>query len=206
MKKKYLSGLVILITLILATYMIVNNKGKNSDEGYIMVENSQNENTIEDSMENFLENIEKSSADNNELVKKDKKESQSEENDKSIEKDKARVENNKTDDRTEQKIEKEDIKQEEEISYIEEVDSISVFKIDKDLIMGNLTFQEKKNLTKIITSLSMNDYALIIESVKNDGELECVKKVNSILEERLDKKQYELIRDILGEYINLEIL
>lgn len=202
MKKKCLSGLVILITIILATYMIINNK-KNSADEYIMVENSKDEKISQNNVENFLNEIEKN-MDSSEAEKTEKKESFVANDLEEIEEiEEIENEENKEEKEDEKKVQQ-NIKKEKE--YISKEESVSVFKVDKTMIVENLSFREKKDLTKIITSLSMNDYALIIESIKNDGELECVIKVNSILEQRLDEDQYELIKNILEPYINLEIL
>lgn len=203
MKKKYLSGLVILITVILAGYMIVSSAAKNENDGYTMIENSQNKNLDGDNIEEFLKDVEKNSGNSNEKIVK---------NDDNFNNDKKEIRENEVEldnDKSEGKqdnVQREKTDAKGQFINTNEEESISVFKIDKNLIVGSLTFKEKKNLTKIITSLSMNDYALIMESIKNDGELECVKKVNSILVERLDKEAYEVVKEILEPYINLENL
>ncbi|MGL4656696.1 MAG: hypothetical protein ACRCWM_12575 [Sarcina sp.] len=207
MKKKYLSGLVILITVILVTYMIVNNKDENID--YTLVENNQSENINAVAIQEFLAKLEENE---NKNIETPKDEKENDNTNKKIASEESFEDKNKEKIDETNKIEKKEADEkkenDEEIeSYnIEKKESIAVFKVDKNLIMENLSFKEKKDLTKIITSLSMSDYALIMESVKNDGELECVTKINNILEERLKKEEYKLVREILEPYINLEIL
>ena len=201
MKKNYLSGLIILITLVLVGYMVVDSKKE--DMGYIMVENTESKSIDKDLIDNFLIDVEDSYNKNKkEIVKKEiiKKEKVKNKEDIKINKDK---------DKDKKPVEyKNNIdKNKKETTNLKEDKNIDkVFKIDKNLIIGMLTFKEKKDLTKIITSLSMNDYAIIVESIKNDGELECIIKINTILEERLNKEQYNLLREILEPFINLEFL
>ena len=198
MKKNYLSVLVILITIILVAHMIVNNKQE--DMSYIMVENEKTETINERLLDNFIDDIEENyEQENNEIIREEitKKE------DNNIPKDKKEDEKN-----TEEKeIIKNSIKENKDIdTNKEEMQSVKVFKVEKDLIMDMLTFKEKKYLTKIVRALSMSDYALIIESIKNDNELDCIIKINTILEERLDKQEYNLVKEIVEPFINLEIL
>ena len=198
MKKNYLSVLVILITIILVAHMIINNKQE--DMSYIMVENEKTETINERLLDNFIDDIEENyEQENNEIIREEitKKE------DNNIPKDKKEDEKN-----TEEKeIIKNSIKENKDIdTNKEEMQSVKVFKVEKDLIMDMLTFKEKKDLTKIVRALSMSDYALIIESIKNDNELDCIIKINTILEERLDKQEYNLVREIVEPFINLEIL
>ena len=195
MKKKYLSGLVILITVILVAYMIVNDEKE--DSGYTMVkQESESISEIEsEDLNRLLEIIE-----NKEKHIVEKKNDIAKEEVKSREE----VKNNKKEEnKSEEKLKTEELPTTEKFQVEEEV---AVFKIDKNLIAGSLSFAEKKNLAKIVSTLSMNDYALIIESIKNDGELECVIEVNQILRERLDEKEYNLIKEILEPYINLDVL
>lgn len=188
MKKNYLSVLVILITIILIGYMVIS--GRKEESGYMMVENQKNEVISEKAMDDFIREIEENKQEKIKVTKEFKY------NDEKT-KDKAKkiIEN----DLNSEKEKKQDID-------LKEKKDLQVFKIDKNLIMDRLTFKEKKELAKIIKTLSMNDYALIIESIKNDGELECIIKINTILEERLSKDRYNSIREILKPFINLEIL
>ena len=201
MKKKYLSGLVILITAILVTYMIVNNRKEES--GYTMVQKeTESISTVESKdIDSLIEKVENEEKD---IVEKEKNEIGKEE--KNIESDEKENVEEKKESINEEKLDVDINDKDSTIENFEMEEEISVFKIDKNLIAGSLSFSEKKSLAKIITSLSMNDYALIMESVKNDGELECVIEVNQILRERLDEKEYNLIKEILEPYINLEVL
>ena len=206
MKKNYLSGLIILITLVLVGYMVVDSKKE--DMGYIMVENTESKSIDKDLIDNFMSDVENSYNKNKKEIGKIEKV----ENVENVEnKEDIKINKNKEDkkDNNKKPIEyKNNInKNKENITNLKENKNIDkVFKVDKDLIVGMLTFKEKKDLTKIITSLSMNDYAIIIESIKNDGELECIIKINTILEESLNKEQYNLVREILEPFINLEFL
>ncbi|MGL4760059.1 MAG: hypothetical protein ACRCWG_01200 [Sarcina sp.] len=197
MKKKWLSGLVILITAILITYMVINNKKADSD--YTMVENTTEKTDIKNgNLDDFLDNVESK----DEMLKEEKQE---------IESNNIRENDVKEEDNIGEINNTNEKKQEIEIEdspIIEEVkeETIAVFKVDKNLIVNSLSFREKKSLVKIVSSLSMNDYALIMDSVKNDGELECVTQVNQILKERLGEEEYSLIKEILEPYIYLDIL
>ena len=165
MKKKYLSGLVILITTILVGLMLI--KGGNKDSDYIMVKEV---NDISNNIKSEIDEQEKNDIqEKNEIVQEDELD-------------------------------------EESIEEFGQEESMPVFKVDKMLIMNRLSFTEKKSLVKVVTGLSMNDYAIIMESIKNDSELKCVTKVNKIFKERLEKAEYDLVKEILEPYINLEAL
>lgn len=202
MKKIYLSVLVVLITIILVVFMVINNKQE--DTGYIMVENEKIENIDENLLDNFINNLEENfDKENNKIIKEEIIKKEKNDIEKNIIVDKKEIE--------EKEIVKDNRKVEEDKGKSvdekkSESESIQVFKVDKDLIMDMLTFKEKKDLAKIVRALSMSDYALIIESIKNDSELECIIKINKILEERLDKQEYNLIKEIVEPFINLEIL
>ena len=198
MKKNYLSILVILITTILVAHMLVNNKQENMS--YIMVENEKIETINERFLDDFIDDIEENfEQENNEVIR----EELTKQEDDNISQDKKEEKK----DTKEKEIEKNSTKENKDINTNKkEPQSVKVFKVNKDLIMDMLTFKEKKDLTKIVRALSMSDYALIIESIKNDNELDCIIKINTILEERLDKQEYDLVREIVEPFINLEIL
>ncbi|WP_297520968.1 hypothetical protein [uncultured Clostridium sp.] len=195
MKKKYLSGLVILITTILVGLMLI--KGGNKDSDYIMVKevNDISNNIKSEDIDMLVNEIEACKGDES-LSDEDNSNDIKNEID----------EQEKNDIQEKNEIVQEDELDEESIEEFGQEESMPVFKVDKMLIMNRLSFTEKKSLVKVVTGLSMNDYAIIMESIKNDSELKCVTKVNKIFKERLEKAEYDLVKEILEPYINLEAL
>ncbi|MGL5633675.1 MAG: hypothetical protein ACRDDL_01140 [Sarcina sp.] len=199
MNKKYLSVLIIVVTIVISTIMIINSKKlkyndliqvkkenvtkKDDDEINKNINNSNLEEVLD-----LIENLEKELNTTN--LKEENEEVQ-------IEHPKTEMSNNETGSLVNETEKQVDESKEE---------SIEVFKVDKTTIVEKLSFDEKLLLLNLTKELSMNDYATIIKSIKNKGELECVREVNRILESRLNTKNYESIKKVVEPYINMEVL
>ncbi|MGL4742632.1 MAG: hypothetical protein ACRC41_17870 [Sarcina sp.] len=210
MNKKYLSVLIIIATIILSGFMIFRNK-TNTEDGLIQVKNKDLSNTKEIlsekdkitdvDLEELLNIIEMSK----EKLEKSKAQSNEDEL-------KTQVETTNTDEVTdEEKVKNPTISEEQMIEYEKTTENtinetVQVFKVDKTTIVEKLSFDEKLLLLNLTKELSMNDYATIIKSIKNKGELECVREVNRILESRLNDKSYESVKKVVEPYINMEVL
>lgn len=209
MKKKYLSILVILLTMILVIFMI---KGSRNDEGYTIVKGEQEIKT-EEKLADSSKIINKKELDNfiSDLESKNHKE----ENLSNNSGEKIKKENN--DIEFENTITKEQAL-EEDINSIKETDSEYqidksdnetkevIFKVDKEKIISKMTSEDRKTLTRMVKKLSMYDYARMINTIKNNGEEEAALDVLEILTKRLNNEEYNKIKGILDPYINIDLL
>lgn len=209
MKKKYLSILVILLTMILVIFMI---KGSRNDEGYTIVKGEQEIKT-EEKLADSSKIINKKELDNfiSDLESKNHKE----ENLSNNSGEKIKKENN--DIEFENTIIKEQAL-EEDINSIKETDSEYqidksdnetkevIFKVDKEKIISKMTSEDRKTLTRMVKKLSMYDYARMINTIKNNGEEEAALDVLEILTKRLNNEEYNKIKGILDPYINIDLL
>ena len=209
MKKKYLSILVILLTMILVIFMI---KGSRNDEGYTIVKGEQEIKT-EEKLADSSKIINKKELDNfiSDLESKNHKE----ENLSNNSGEKIKKENN--DIEFENTITKEQAL-EEDINSIKETDSKYqidksdnetkevIFKVDKEKIISKMTSEDRKTLTRMVKKLSMYDYARMINTIKNNGEEEAALDVLEILTKRLNNEEYNKIKGILDPYINIDLL
>lgn len=209
MKKKYLSILVILLTMILVIFMI---KGSRNDDGYTIVKSEQEikkEEKLADSskisnekeLDNFISDLES---------KNYKEENLSNNSGEKIKKENNDIESKNT-------ITKEQAL-EEDINSIKETDSEYqidksdnetkevIFKVDKEKIISKMTSEDRKTLTKMVKKLSMYDYARMINTIKNNGEEEAALDVLEILTKRLNNEEYNKIKGILDPYINIDLL
>ena len=201
MKKKYLSILVIFITLILSLGMIVSKYKK--EEGDIFVSNeinteSRNEILDKDINKFFddLDSLKTSEIDSSNKERIDKKISEEETRES--------IKENRVDESYKAKKEVTD-KNESRNSSTEEK-KIEVFKIDKNKILKVMPSSEKVKLAKLFAKLSMNDYAVVLDSIKNDSEIKCITKIDRILSERLEIEDYKVARSIFDKYINLNVI
>ena len=209
MKKKYLSILVILLTMILVIFMI---KGSRNDDGYTMVKSDQEikkEEKLADSskiinekeLDNFISDLE-SKNHNEENLSNDSGE-------------KIKKENNDIEFKNtiikEQALE-EDINSIKEIDSEYQIDKSDnetkevIFKVDKEKIISKITSEDRKTLTRMVKKLSMHDYARMINTIKNNGEEEAALDVLEILTKRLNNEEYNKIKGILDPYINIDLL
>lgn len=88
----------------------------------------------------------------------------------------------------------------------EKEENNKLFKVDKEEILYKLTKEEKKEIRTISKKLSMSDYAKIVSSIKNKGEMECCLEILDILNKRLDKQDYLSAKEVFEPYINVELL
>lgn len=198
MNKKYFSAIVVLITIILVVFMIFN---KDEDNSYIMVKdenkdfvmenNKDFEKEVNENIDEFILSIEKIEDKNNKI-----------EEDESIETEELDNKYNKLErnenfnfNYNETKLEEGNKEEKEEI-----------FIVDKNKILTSLSVKEKFTLMKMTKELSRDDYTLIIESIKNDGEEECALEIVRILQKGLDEEDYNSVKRILETYINIDLL
>ncbi|WP_066871836.1 hypothetical protein [Clostridium mediterraneense] len=209
MKKKYLSILVILLTMILVIFMV---KGSRNDDGYIMVKSDQEikkEEKLADSskiinekeLDNFISDLE-SKNHNEENLSNDSGE-------------KIKKENNDIEFKntiTKEQALEEDINSIKEIDSEYQIDKSDnetkevIFKVDKEKIISKMTSEDRKTLTRMVKKLSMYDYARMINTIKNNGEEEAALDVLEILTKRLNNEEYNKIKGILDPYINIDLL
>lgn len=191
MKKRILSGVIILITIVSVVIMLFYNKdigkeNKREDEGKIEVRkelNSQKHNNLNTQKNSDLEkSLDNKSIVENKYEQKEEKETKDNKNEVS------KNEPNKNDN-------------------IEKEESALVFKVSKDNIPKELTFIEKTKLLSILRKLSSIDYAKINESLNKGNELEGAKEALNLLKLRLNSRDYKEIKDILSRFVdNIEIL
>lgn len=201
MKKKYLSIIVIIFTIIAVWFMVDNNTSYEDD--YMMVQRNNNKISTEElftEIKNKEMQFDDNKIENN--VKVDmNKENNDKFNDDIIEKEdnKNREEDESIKENNLEIIKKEEVKKEESKEE-------KLFKVDKNEILGQLTKEDKNMLRKLIKKLSISDYANILYSIKNNGELECCLKIINILNRRLDDTEYDKAKEIFEPYVNVEFL
>ncbi|MGL5616923.1 MAG: hypothetical protein ACRDD2_11950 [Sarcina sp.] len=200
MKKKYLSALVIIATAIFV-YLMLSYNNTVYEEEYKMVQKNEKNYNKEELFNQILrseKDYEKNEMKNSDENREEKAESYIEPENKNIEKIEQIEKNNEK--------EVEIIENKSTESKVNEVKKEELFKIKKEDILSNLTKEDKKVLRTTIKKLSISDYVTIVNSIKNNGELECCLKVTTILKERLNEEDYEKTKTVLGEYININIL
>lgn len=79
-----------------------------------------------------------------------------------------------------------------------------VFKVASSKILGSLSILDKEKLLVIGTKLAPLDYARIKEYLYSDDRDKGVKNVILLLKERLSDKDYEKVKKIMDEYINID--
>ena len=193
MKKKYLSILLIFITLILSVGMIISNNRE--EEEYIFTANDKNENKIlETDVNKFFEDLDTQKS--NESKKNNTNEDIKIEN----------IEYNNKEDIKEDIIKVEEFDESKDIKNINKTKKEEIFKVDKNKILSIMPNSEKMKLVKLFSKLSMSDYAFVLDSIKNDSEIKCITKIDEVLSKRLEIKDYKVARDIFDKYINLNVI
>ena len=193
MKKKYLSILLIFITLILSVGMIISNNRE--EEEYIFIANDKNENKIlETDINKFFDDLDTQKS--NESKKNNTNEDIKIEN----------IEYNNKEDIKEDIIKVEEFDESKDIKNINKTKKEEIFKVDKNKILSIMPNSEKMKLVKLFSKLSMSDYAFVLDSIKNDSEIKCITKIDEVLSKRLEIKDYKVARDIFDKYINLNVI
>ena len=209
MKKKYLSILVILLTMILVIFMI---KGSRNDDGYTMVKSDQ-EIKKEEKLADSSKIINEQELDN--FISDLESENRNEENLSNDSGEKIKKENNDIEFKntiTKEQALEEDINSIKEIDSEYQIDKSDnetkevIFKVDKEKIISKMTSEDRKTLTRMVKKLSMYDYARMINTIKNNGEEEAALDVLEILTKRLNNEEYNKIKGILDPYINIDLL
>ncbi|GAA0177728.1 hypothetical protein SH2C18_09020 [Clostridium sediminicola] len=86
------------------------------------------------------------------------------------------------------------------------VEDIPVFKIASSEILSNLSLIDKENLLVIGSKLAPLDYARVKEYLYMKDREEGVKKTILLLKERLSSKDYKKVKNIMDDYINMELM
>lgn len=86
------------------------------------------------------------------------------------------------------------------------VEDIPVFKIASSEILANLSLIDKENLLVIGSKLAPLDYARVKEYLYMKDREEGVKKTILLLKERLSSKDYKKVKNIMDDYINMELI
>lgn len=87
---------------------------------------------------------------------------------------------------------------------VKEEPAISVFKVDKNTIMNNLSVAEKMKLMNLSKKLSVIDYGRIKEYLESNEEYDSAVAIFKILKSRLTNDEYKEIKDILIPYVDVE--
>lgn len=82
----------------------------------------------------------------------------------------------------------------------------SVFKIDKNSIMGKISNVDKLKIMKMANSLSVSDYKELINNIKRNDELLAAMDIFQLLKNKLSHKQYRELIQILDPYIYTEVI
>lgn len=93
-----------------------------------------------------------------------------------------------------------------DILILEEEKSITVFKIDKNNIVNEISNKDKLKLLKMANSLSVSDYKALLDHVKRSDELLAAIDIFTLLKEKLSVNDYEKLTKILFPYIDIEMI
>lgn len=93
-----------------------------------------------------------------------------------------------------------------DISDVDLDDYKSVFKVDSRTIVNSLSMMDKLKLLSISSKLSKVDYKKIDGYLKEDNAEEGVKKAYKVLKEKLNDKDMNKIKEILENYIDVNII
>ncbi|MGG5462820.1 hypothetical protein [Clostridium sp. B9] len=91
-------------------------------------------------------------------------------------------------------------------SLEEEEESLEVFKVDKFSIPSRIKRSDKLKLLSIAKNLSIVDYGVLLEHVKRSDELGAAVDIFKILKNKLDDDDYNLIKEVMNPYINIELI
>ena len=199
MKKKYLSILVIFITLILSVGMIISNNRKDKEYTFVTNEiNIEKESKISESdINKFFDNLD---------IEKNNKNQNSNNND-DIKNENIEYNKRKENIKEENIIEKESNNNKKEaIKNIIKTEKEEIFRVDKNKILSIMPNSEKMKLVKLFSKLSMSDYTFILDSIKIDSEIKCITKIDTVLSKRLEIEDYKVAREIFDKYINLNVI
>ena len=58
----------------------------------------------------------------------------------------------------------------------------------------------------IAKNLSIQDYFKLLEHVKRNDELDAAVDIFRILKDKLEKEEYDLIKEIMDPYMNIELI
>lgn len=92
------------------------------------------------------------------------------------------------------------------IPILEEERSITVFKMDKNNIVSNISNKDKLKLLKMANSLSINDYKELLAHIKRNDELLAAMDIFELLKEKLSANDYKKLTDILLPYVDIDII
>lgn len=92
-----------------------------------------------------------------------------------------------------------------DIQILEEK-SVTVFKVDKNNIVSEISNKDKLKLLKMANSLSVNDYKTLLEHVKRSDELLAAMDIFRLLKEKLSVNDYEKLTKILLPYIDIDMI
>lgn len=85
-------------------------------------------------------------------------------------------------------------------------ESKEVFKVDKYSIPKKINKADKFKLMSIAKNLSLTDYGVLLEHIKRNDELDAAIDIFKILKDKLEEKEYKEMKDILSQYINIELI
>lgn len=82
--------------------------------------------------------------------------------------------------------------------------SIKVFKVSKKDIVNELSFSDKLKLVSISKTLSPDDFNSLQDDINSRDEKKGVSKAMSLLKKRLDESDFNKVKFIASKYINLQ--
>lgn len=82
--------------------------------------------------------------------------------------------------------------------------SESLYKVDKDKAIKELTDEERKNLETIMGKLSAFDLGKIKEYIADPNDEEGIKSIFMLLRKRLTSEDYETIKNISSKFLDIE--
>ncbi|MDO4535319.1 MAG: hypothetical protein Q4B63_05865 [Clostridium perfringens] len=92
------------------------------------------------------------------------------------------------------------------IGSLEDDKSITVFKVDKNNIINEISNKDKLKLIKMANNLSISDYKELLEHVKRSDELLAAIDIFKLLKEKLSINDYERLTEILLPFIDINTI
>lgn len=78
--------------------------------------------------------------------------------------------------------------------------------MDKHSIPKKISRKDKLKLMSIAKNLSIPNYFELLEHIKRNDELDAAIDIFRILKDKLDEEEYNLLKDIMDPYINIQLI
>lgn len=209
-KQKKYSCIIILITFISVEVMIINNK---YNYGKLQENSKQNLSSEQSDVNKWKQKTQNNQANKQSSYKlnsqnentMDTKRDSSEELNSDLNKQNISSNDSELENNYDHNVNGED-NNKNSIFDEESVPTVSIFKIDKNTILNNISMTDKAKLIYLSRKLSIEDYDYIQQDMKSSNEIEASKDIFTILKKKLSNSDYEKVKNILSPYIDVDYI